>query len=191
MKLLRELEALLFVADSPARPEDLATAIGAPLYEVEEALEKLGGRYFHNTALQLVRIAGGYQLCTKPEYAAAVTRFLQPKKQKLSRSLLEVLAVVAYQQPVTVAEIDTIRGVSSDYAVKQLVEKRFIAEVGRKPTAGRPILYGTTPQFLHSFHMNSVSELPQLSAAATATVGHQQAPEQPQLPSVAEEVDAS
>jgi segregation and condensation protein B len=185
VNVLKGVEALLYVSDSPAKPEDLARALQVPVFEVEDALEKLGGRYQHGHGIQIVRIAGGYQISTKPDLADAVTRFLQPKRQKLSRTLLEVLAIVAYQQPVTTAEIDAVRGVASDYSVRQLLEKRLIYESGRKQAPGRPILYSTTPQFLHAFHMNSVQELPQL-----AVVGAEQPPEQPTLPAVVEEVDS-
>ena len=185
MNVIRGVEALLFVSDAPAKPEELARALQVPVFEVEDALEKLGGRYLHNHGVQIVRIAGGFQLCTKPEFADSITRYLQPKKQKLSRTLLEVLAIIAYQQPVTAAEIDAVRGVASDYSIKQLLERRLVQESGRKHTPGRPILYATSPQFLHAFHMNSVRELPQL-----AVIGADTQPEQPTLPAVVEEVDA-
>jgi segregation and condensation protein B len=110
--------------------------------------------------LQLVRIAGGYQVCTKPECADAITRFLKPQRQRLTRSALEVLAIVAYRQPITTAEIEKIRGVQSDYALRSLVEKDLIYEVDRMATPGRPILYGTTDQFLHIFSLNDLDELP-------------------------------
>lgn len=176
---------MLFVADSPATPEELAQSIGCPVYEVEDALEKLGGKYHHTSALQLVRIAGGYQLCTKPEYANVVSQFLRPVPHKLSRSLMEVLAVVAYKQPVTIAEIEQIRGVSSEYGLRQLVEKRLVCEVGRRHTPGRPVLYGTTQQFLHTFNLQSLDELPTVGideAVLRETVGLNQPPDQPALP---------
>lgn len=175
---------MLFVADSPATPEELAQAIGVPTYEVEEGLEKLGGRYIHTSALQLVRIAGGYQICTKPEYAEIVTRFLRPQQQKLSRSLMEVLAVIAYKQPITIAEVDEVRGVESSYGVRQLVERRLACEVGRRSTPGRPVLYGTTQQFLHTFNLQSLDDLPRIMGDADIAemVGQGIPPEQPALP---------
>ncbi len=172
---------MLFVADSPATTEDLAQAVQAPVYAVEEALEKLGARLMFNSALQLVRIAGGYQLCTKAEYAEAVARYLKPQKQRMSRSLMEVLAIVAYRQPVTLAEVDAIRGVQSDYSVRQLMERRLIREVGRKQTPGRPLLYGTTQQFLHTFNLEDLSQLPELGIVRPALEkvdgkGHEEQP---------------
>lgn len=184
MSVLRSVEALLFVAETPATAEEMAAAIGVPTFEVEDALEKLGGRLTHNSPLQLVRIAGGYQICTKPEYAEVVTKFLQPQKHKLSRSLMEVLAIVAYKQPVTMAEIDEIRGVQSDYGLRQLVEKRLVGELGRKAAPGRPVLYGTTQQFLHVFNLDSLADLPDLGfgRAALDAVGAHLPPEQLMLP---------
>jgi segregation and condensation protein B len=178
---------LLFVADSPATPEELAQALAIPIYEVEEGLEKLGGRLTHTSALQLVRIAGGYQICTKSDYAEVIARFLQPQPHRLSRSLMEVLAVVAYRQPITGAEVSAVRGVDSDYGLRQLVEKRLICEVGRKSAPGRPVLYGTTQQFLHTFNLQSLHDLPAVGAPVLSEpVGTDVPPEQPALPSFEE-----
>lgn len=179
MSILRSVEAVLFVADTPAKPEEIAAAIGCPVFEVEDALEKLGGRYHHDSALQLVRIAGGYQLCTKPEYAETVARFAKPQKARLSKSLMEVLAIVAYQQPVTTAEIESVRGVDSSYALRQLLDRRLLTEVGRKKAPGRPLLYGTTQQFLHLFKLDDLGQLPPIDKALPQTVGEQMPIDQP------------
>ncbi len=160
------VEALLFVADAPASPEALARALELTEGQVEQALELLGERLEGSGSLQLLKIAGGYQLCTKPEHAQAVSNFLRPQHQKLSRSLMEVLAIVAYRQPITMPEVDLVRGVQSDYSVRMLLERRLIQEVGRKDAPGRPILYGTTQQFLHQFKMADLSDLPELMQAA-------------------------
>lgn len=185
MRIVHGLEALLFVADSPATPEELARALGVPIYEVEEGLEKLGGRLHHTSALQLVKIAGGYQLCTKAEFAEAIARFTSPQNNnKLSRSLMEVLAVVAYKQPITQAELDDVRGVDSSYGLRQLVERRLVCEIGRRATPGRPILFGTTQQFLHAFNLESLEALPVVGFQADglpAPVGADQNPDQPSL----------
>jgi segregation and condensation protein B len=157
--------ALLFVADSPATPEALASALAWTEGQVEAALETLEARLEREGPLQLVRLAGGYQLSTKPEFAETISAFLQPARQRLSRSLMEVLAIVAYRQPITMAEVDAVRGVQSDYAVRSLLERRLIGEVGRKSMPGRPILYGTTAQFLHQFNLDDLSELPELQTA--------------------------
>lgn len=136
-----------------------------PVFEVEEALITLGRRMQQGGGIQLVRIAGGYQLCTKPRFAEAVARYLKPRSQRMSRSLMETLAIVAYQQPVTLGEIDQVRGVQSDYALRQLLERRLVREVGKKHAPGRPTLYGTTQQFLHQFNMNDLGELPAIDEA--------------------------
>lgn len=163
MTLIDSVHALLFCADSPATADQIAKALETPPYEVEEALDSLGSKLDQEGPIQLVRIAGGYQLCTKSQFAQAVASFLQPQKSKLSRSLMEVLAIVAYKQPVTMSEVDAVRGVQSDYSLKQLVEKRMVGEVGRKETPGRPILYGTTQQFLHLFNMDTLQDLPEIT----------------------------
>lgn len=162
MSLVDVIEALLFVADSPVPLPMLARAADVTEGQAEQALEILTERHTSG-ALQVVKIAGGYQLCTKPEHAETIGNFLKPQRQRLSRSLMEVLAIVAYRQPLTMAEIDEIRGVQSDYSVRALAERRLIKEVGRRKSPGRPLLYGTTQQFLHQFKLNSLKELPPLS----------------------------
>lgn len=163
-----QVMALLFVADSPAPLSSLAAALGYTEGQVEQALELLGKRLKKSGPLQLVQLAGGYQLSTKSEFAEIVSAFLQPQRQKLSRSLMEVLAIVAYKQPLTMAEIDEIRGVQSDYSVKALLERRLVQEMGRRPTPGRPVLYGTSAQFLHQFNMSDLSQLPPLEVGLPA-----------------------
>ena len=160
MNLIDLLEALLFVADGPVTVNDLAQAVQQPPQAISESLQHLGSRMTSEGPLQLVRIAGGYQVCTKPECAEAITRFLKPQRQRLTRSALEVLAIIAYKQPITSSEIEKIRGVQSDYALRSLMEKDLIREVDRMATPGRPFLYGTTEQFLHIFNLNDLDELP-------------------------------
>ncbi len=167
--------ALLFVADAPASASSLAVPLGYTEGQVEQALELLGRQLDERGPLQLVRLAGGYQLSTRPEVAESVAAFLKPQRQRLSRSLMEVLAIVAYRQPLTMAEIDAIRGVQSDYSVRGLLERRLIQDLGRRPTPGRPVLYGTTAQFLHQFKMNDLSQLPPLGLDL-ADVGHSRNP---------------
>ncbi len=158
------VEALLFVADEPATIENLSAALGLTSGQTEQALEVLESRLGEHGPLHLVKLAGGYQLATKPEYAQVVANFLKPQRQRLGRSLMEVLAIVAYRQPLTIAEIDQIRGVQSDYSVRALLDRRLLQEVGRKHSPGRPVLYGTSQQFLHQFKMNDLSELPPLGS---------------------------
>lgn len=158
--LTDRIEALLFVSESPVTAEELSEALQTPLHVIEEEIERVARRLSASGPLQLVRIAGGYQFSTKTEFADDVSRFLKPQRPRLGRGLMEVLAVVAYRQPVTSAEIEAVRGVDSAYAVRQLVDRRLITEVGRKAAPGRPVLYGTTQQFLHTFSLNSLEELP-------------------------------
>jgi segregation and condensation protein B len=160
--------ALLFVADTPSPVDVLATTLGFTEGQVEQALDVLKSRLKKSGPLQLVKLAGGYQLSTRPEYGEIVANFLKPQRQRLSRSLMEVLAIVAYRQPITMAEVDDVRGVQSDYAVRALAERRLIQEVGRKTVPGRPVLYGTSAQFLHQFKLNDLSELPALETEMPA-----------------------
>lgn len=163
MEVVDSLMALLFVADAPVPTETLVRSLGLAEGQAEQALEVLQDRLRDVGPLQVVQLAGGWQLCTKPDFAEMIAAFLKPQRQRLSRSLMEVLAVIAYNQPTTLAEIDLARGVQSDYSVRQLVERRLVQEVGRKQAPGRPLLYGTTQQFLHQFNLNDLSELPKLS----------------------------
>jgi len=161
MQLSDVLHALLFVADAPLTLETLSEVVGESPDAVERALQALEQELGARGPIQLVRVAGGYQLATKPDYALYITRLLNPPPKRLSRAALEVLAIVAYEQPVTQAQIDALRGVDSSHMVRQLLARGLIAEVGRKDAPGKPILYGTTQQFLHYFGLNSLDELPE------------------------------
>ncbi|MEI3406392.1 MAG: SMC-Scp complex subunit ScpB [Christensenellales bacterium] len=113
--------------------------------------------------MRLLRFGQHVQLATRPDYAKYVEKLLQPvQKQSLSQAVMETLAVIAYRQPVTKAEIELIRGVKCDYSVQTLVTRGLIAEVGRKDALGRPILYGTTDAFLRHFCLNSLADLPEI-----------------------------
>lgn len=169
MSLVDSLEALLFASDSPVSVEALARACEVGVGQADQALELLKER-LQGTALDLIEIAGGYQLCTRPEHAERIANFLKPQRQRLSRSLLEVLAVIAYRQPITMAEIEAVRGVQSDYSVRALQERRLIREVGRRHSPGRPLLYGTTQQFLHQFNLKAIDELPPLDPNAAPSL---------------------
>lgn len=160
--------ALLFVADSPATLGGLASALGYTEGQLEQAIEALEKRLKKSGPLQLVQLAGGYQLATKTEFAEIISAFLKPQRQRLSRSLMEVLAIIAYKQPMTLAEVEAVRGVQSDYSVKALLERRLVQEVGRRSTPGRPVLYGTSAQFLHQFNMSDLSQLPPLDTEPLA-----------------------
>lgn len=166
MTLVDQLEALLFVSEAPAKLNDLARTLQVTEGQAEQGLEVLSERLDGAGALKLVKIAGGYQLATKAEFAELVGAYMKPQKQRLSRSIMEVLAIVAYKQPITSGEIEVIRGVQSDYGLRNLLERNLICEVGRKAAPGRPILYGTTQQFLHQFNLDGLTQLPQLEVDA-------------------------
>lgn len=161
VQLSRAIECILFVATEPVPLKTLLEVVQATEEQVRSALNVLEER-LRTSGLQMVQVAGGYQLCTRPEFAEVVGRYLQPQPSKLSRAALETVAIIAYRQPITLPEIEAIRGVQSEGVVRTLLQRGLIQEVGRKQTAGRPVLYGTTPQFLHYFGLNSLDELPEL-----------------------------
>jgi len=161
-ELAHIIEAILFIAGEPVEIRELQRALDLTEAETHQAIDALDSDYsFHRRGICLKRFGSHIQLSTRAEYAPYVERLLQPiQKQSLSQSAMETLAVVAYRQPVTKLEIEAVRGVKCDYSVQSLVNKGLIEEVGRKETLGRPILYGTTDQFLSHFGLSSLEELP-------------------------------
>ncbi len=164
------IEAILFVAGEPVRVEDLSKALGVPLKEVEAEIIKLKDEYdFHQRGFTLKRFGHQVQLATRALYATDVVHLLQPvQKQSLTQAAMETLAVVAYKQPVTRAEVEQVRGVKCDYSLQSLMNKELIMEVGRKDTLGRPILYGTTENFLAHFGLSALDDLPPMPEAPQA-----------------------
>ncbi|TGE34289.1 SMC-Scp complex subunit ScpB [Desulfosporosinus sp. Sb-LF] len=157
------LEALLFVAKDPLTPELLGEILELDPMKIEELLYELRARYAADACgLMLLEINGGYKLGTKPEVARYIEILYKQPAQALSNAALEVLSIIAYKQPVTRGEVDFIRGVQSDRALATLVEKGLVIEVGRKDGPGRPILYGTTEQFLLHFGLRSLEDMPNL-----------------------------
>ncbi len=163
----RAVEALLFVAAEPLTCSQLAQVIQAPQRQVEAAVGQLSADY-QGRGLLLRQVAGGWQFVTAAEFAPLVERLYRPKFQQLSQAALETLAIIAYKQPITRAEISAIRQVDSDGVVAKLLEKNLIVETGRLTGAGRAILYGTSQAFLEFFGLNSVQELPELDLASPA-----------------------
>ncbi len=161
------LEALLFASDRSLTPEELKDAFeeDVPASAIKSALSALEKEYEEQgRGFALKEIAGGYQILTHERLASYVKRFYQSReKKKLSPASLETLSVVAYKQPVTKADIEFIRGVNVDGPMRTLLEKNLIKIAGRKEVPGRPILYGTTKEFLSHFGLNSIKELPPLS----------------------------
>ena len=156
------VESLLFVADEPASTGRLAEALEVTARQVERALASLEATYA-GRGLRLQRASNRVQLITAPEAAPYVERFLGlERRTRLSHAALEALAIIAYRQPVTRSEIEAIRGVGSDSVLRTLLRAGLIEEVGRAPTVGRPILYGTTFALLQHFGLRSLDELPLL-----------------------------
>lgn len=158
-----KLEALLFVAPEPVTTAQLATALDVASSVIERGLHELDTS-LADRGLRLQRNAGRFQLTTAPQLAELIERFLGLEATThLSRAALETLAIIAYQQPVTRPQIDSIRGVNSDSMMKSLLHKGLILESGRADGPGRPILYSTTPEFLQHFGLNSILEMPPLA----------------------------
>lgn len=160
-ELARVIECLLFLTGEPVSLRELMKATETEESDVLEGVRALQSRY-EETGLQVVEIAGGYQIATRPRYAAELARYLAPRANKLSRPALETVTIVAYRQPCTQAEVEAVRGVSVDGVLKTLLDRELICEAGRKPVAGRPILYATTDAFLHYFGLSALSDLPPL-----------------------------
>lgn len=161
-RLRATLECLLFVAGEPVPARRVAWVLGIEEEAAARALEELRQNPTPGSGLHVVRLAGGYQLCTRPEHAEAVERFLQPAAQRLSRQALETLAIIAYRQPITRPAIEALRGVDCGGVLQTLLNLGLIEERGRAPSPGRPILYGTTPDFLRHFGLQSLDDLPPL-----------------------------
>jgi len=158
------IEALIFVSEEPLSAKIIAEVLREDRALVEEALAELAKEFNgRNGGLQLREVAGGWQFATRPEYHEHVRAYLKSRPSaKLSIASLETLAVIAYKQPVTVPEILEIRGVQSPSSVKTLLDKKLIVAKGRKDTVGRPMMYGTSKEFLMQFGLKDLGELPSM-----------------------------
>ena len=156
------IEAILFVAGEAVPVKELARALQTGEKEVREAIDSLKDEYdYEQRGFLLKRFGDHVQLATRPLYSGDVVRLLQPvQQQSLSQAAMETLAVVAYKQPVTRAEVEQIRGVKCDYSLQSLMLKGLIREAGRKDTIGRPILFCTTDEFLSHFGLRELADLP-------------------------------
>ena len=163
-ELIAVIESLIFVSDEPITVKLLAEILGEDRESVQAAVEALREEYENReSGLQIREIAGGWQIATRTEFHDEVRTFLKTRPSaKLSLASLETLAVIAYKQPVTVPEILEIRGVQSASAIKTLLEKRLIVTKGHKETVGRPMMYGTSKEFLIQFGLKDLSELPSI-----------------------------
>lgn len=154
------IEALIFAAEHPLTPEDLGEIVGLDAAAVVSVVDKIRKRYLHS-ALMIRNVGGGYQIVTKPEFAPWLEKLGRPIiNAPLSVAATETIAIIAYEQPVTKAEIEQIRGVRSDSSLNSLLERELICELGRKKGPGRPILYGVTEKFFSYFGLRSLDELP-------------------------------
>jgi segregation and condensation protein B len=161
-RLANIIESLLFASDRPLTLADLKRLVGErDGSKLTTALEDLSARRLES-GVHVIQVAGGWQLRTNPENVPWVSRLLSGKPVRLSRAMLEALAIIAYRQPITRPEIDEIRGVDCGPVLKTLLDRNLVRMIGKKEEVGRPILYGTTPEFLRMFSLRDLSELPTL-----------------------------
>ena len=160
------IEGILFTMGEPVPVGTLAAALEIPLEEAREQTEALQRRYQEeDRGLQIIRLEDSYQICAKESCYEPLIRIVsRPKRPALTDVLMETLAIIAYRQPVTKAEIERIRGVSSDHAVNRLVEYGLVEETGRLSAPGRPALFATTQEFLRRFRLEELGGLPELTA---------------------------
>ena len=159
------LEAILFAMGESVELKKLAETIEEEPEETKRLLDELALDYKNEDhGIELITLEDSYQFVTKAEYFDTLIKIAKtPKRMNLSDSVLETLSIVAYKQPVTKIEIENIRGVSCDYAINKLLEFELITELGRKDAPGRPLLFGTTEQFLRSFGVKSLKDLPEMN----------------------------
>ena len=170
---LRSLEALLFISDEPVTSAVLAQALGVERAVVDGMCEELARGYEERgSGITLRNVAGGWRLTTHADAAPVVEQYvLASRHTRLTKAALETLSIVAYKQPVTRHQISGIRGVNSEGVLRALVDRGLVAEVGREETPGRPVLYGTSPEFLERLGLPSLSALPSLAPLLRAGTG--------------------
>ena len=164
-KLEAAIEAILFSAGDSVETGRIAKAIGQDKTTTEKIIRNMMLKYnARDRGIKILELDGAFQLCTKQEYYEYLVEIaLQPKKAVLTDVMLETLSIIAYKQPVTKAEIEKIRGVKCDHAINKLVEYNLVQELGRLDAPGRPILFGTTEEFLRNFGVQSTEDLPTIS----------------------------
>ncbi len=162
----QDIEAVIFASEEAVTLQTVRQVTGRDLdsAEFQSIIEKLNAEYAETgRTFHIHRIAGGYRFLSRPEFSDILKKLLAPNiRRRLSQSILEVLAVIAYNQPVTRGEIQQIRGVSPDYAIDRLLLRGFIEVRGRADSPGKPLQYGTTKEFLDLFHLSSLKDLPKL-----------------------------
>ncbi|AOY78404.1 SMC-Scp complex subunit ScpB [Clostridium formicaceticum] len=159
------IEAVLFAWSEPISIKELSRVLSIEGKEIKKILEEMIDAFnFHKRGIQIIKMNDYYQLATRQEYYPYIRKLLEPKENKgLTQAALETLAIIAYKQPITKAEIEGIRGVKCDKALSTLQEKSLIEEQGRLEKIGRPIVYGTTMQFLKTFGLKAIDDLPDIS----------------------------
>ena len=164
-RLKATVEAILFTTGQAESVKDMSKALDVPEDDVKNAAESLRVMYDEEgRGIRIIRLEDSYQMCTNPDfYDALIALELAPKKPKLTDVMLETLSVIAYKQPVTKSEVERIRGVNSDHAINRLIEYRLVKELGRAKLPGRPILFGTTEEFLRRFGVASSEDLPDIN----------------------------
>ena len=170
-EIKRAIEAILFAAGDPVGVDRMALAIGAGRDQIEVNLKALMDAYsFERRGMRIIRLEDAYQMVSAQELSEVITRALETRKPPmLSASALETLTVIAYYQPTTKAFVEQIRGVDSSYTISALLNKKLIEEQGRLSVPGRPILYGTTPDFLRTFGIASLDDLPEVDLPKAQT----------------------
>lgn len=171
------IENLLFITDRPLKPSRIAEVVESiNAKRVLEIIQELSREYVDTgRAIRILEIGGGYQMCTKPEYGRWVRRLYNEKMTtRLSNAALETLAIIAYKQPVTRAEMEMIRGVDVAAPLDKLLERGLVRVLGKRDTIGHPMVYGTTDEFLRLFGLNKISELPDLQVFAAKQVQEKQ-----------------
>ena len=170
-EIKRAIEAILFAAGDPVGVDRMAIAIGAGRDQIEENLKALMDAYsFERRGMRIIRLEDAYQMVSAQELSEVISRALETRTPpKLSASALETLTVIAYYQPTTKAFVEQIRGVDSSYTISALLNKKLIEEQGRLSVPGRPILYGTTPDFLRTFGIASLDDLPEVDLPKAQT----------------------
>ncbi len=160
------IEAILFAMGDSVELSKIAAVVEESESITQELIEEIQMEYEErNAGITITEIDGNYQMCTKPDmYEHLIKIAKTPRKYSLSDTVLETLSIIAYKQPITKIEIEGIRGVSCDHAVNRLVEYELVQELGRKDAPGRPILFGTTEQFLRAFGVSSLEDLPQVNS---------------------------
>jgi segregation and condensation protein B len=180
------VETLLFLAERPLTVEELRQASGVEAERLEKALDKLSGHYREGPCgIVLHEVAGGWQLRSSPDNSAFARRFLKVKPQRLTRAALETLAIIAYRQPVTRPEVEEIRAVDCGAVVKALLDRKLIKILGKKEEPGRPILYGTSREFLEFFALKDLASLPTLREFHELSEEHREIVEKQPEPPIA------